>query len=191
MKQNKIAITGGIGSGKSTVARIIRSLGYPVYSADEEYTLVLRDQTVLEKIGKAFPVVKDGVLDRKALSEIVFSDKEALMRLNKITHPVIMEKLLSKMTEEISFAEVPLLFEGKYESLFDNVIVVMRPLPQRVSSVTERSHISEKEVLDRIQNQFDYANNDLSAHTIIENNGDLSLLEDEVKTALEKILRSS
>lgn len=191
MKQNKIAITGGIGSGKSTVARIIRSLGYPVYSADEEYALVLRDQTVLEKIGESFPVVKDGVLDRKALSEIVFSDKEALMRLNQITHPVIMEKLLSKMTEEISFAEVPLLFEGKYESLFDNVIVVMRPLPQRVSSVTERSHISEKEVLDRIQNQFDYANNDLSAHTIIENNGDLSLLEDEVKTALEKILRSS
>lgn len=185
MKQSKIAVTGGIGSGKSTVLHLLRSLGMQTFSADEEYAGVLGNPSVLEQIDGAFHVVKDGVLDRRALSAIVFSDSAALSKLNSITHPAIMKRLLDKMTEPISFAEVPLLFEGGFAPLFDGVIVVMRDREARIASVMERSGLKREEVLNRMKNQFDYEKNDLSAHTLIWNDGDLQSLRRKVECALE------
>ena len=111
MKQNKIkiAVTGGIGSGKSTVCKIINSLGYPVYSCDEVYKSVLRDgQTVAELVKEFGKQILnfDGSLNRPALSAIVFDDEEKLKNLNKITHLKIFKKLF-----EISSNDFPLLKE--------------------------------------------------------------------------------
>ena len=184
MKQSKIAITGGIGSGKSAVSDILRSLGMQVLSADLEYASVLGDPAVLNQIDREFHVVKNGVLDRRSLSAIVFSDPVALSKLNSLTHPLVMKKLLANMTEPLSFAEVPLLFEGGFAPLFDGVIVVMREKEDRIRSVIKRSGLSREEVENRIKNQFDYENNDLSEHTLIWNDGDLNDLRRKVERVL-------
>ena len=107
-----IAITGGIGSGKSTVAKIISREGYPVFSCDEIYNELLCRREFLNKIAQEFEGVlnPDGTLDRVKLSEKVFIDKAELEKLNSITHPAIMEEVFKRSAGyKISFTEVPLL----------------------------------------------------------------------------------
>lgn len=184
----KIAITGGIGSGKSTVCNILIGLGYPVVSADAVYHELLQGSDLVRRIAEKFPsVVQTGILDRKKLSELVFSSPEALKRLNEITHPAVMEELLSRMNGPVSFGEVPLLFEGGFASRFDRVFVVMRKKEDRIASVMERSGLSREEVLSRMKNQFDYEKITQSAHTLLWNDGDLSSLRSEVMRALASL----
>lgn len=193
MKQSKkifIAITGGIGSGKSSVLNIIREMGYSVFSADAIASNIYDDEQVLMNLKSVFPeCFTEGRPDRKKLASIVFSDHKKLELLNEITHPKIMEKLFYQMrsaTGKIVFAEVPLLFEGGYEKLFDKVLVVMRPLSERINSVCKRDGITEQEVLSRIKNQYDYEKNAPVAHTLIYNTGNISQLYIEVKNAIEQ-----
>ncbi|MGN1234761.1 MAG: dephospho-CoA kinase [Christensenellaceae bacterium] len=189
MTQNKkrIAITGGIGSGKSAAAAIIKEAGYPVFSADEEYASLLSDAGFVKKLDEEFSVAPGGILDKKKLSSIVFSDREKLARLNQLSHPLVMERLLSKMTAPLSFAEVPLLFEGRFSALFDGVIVITRDKAQRIASVMQRSRLSEEEVLSRMKNQIDYESYDLSAHTVIKNDGTLEAFRQKVLCAIQSM----
>src|SRR5699024_6810107 len=90
MKQSKryIAVTGGIGSGKSTVAWLIGTMGYPVFSADAAARDIYSDPCVLAEVRRRFPAcIRGGEVDRKALADVVFSDKAALRALDSITHP--------------------------------------------------------------------------------------------------------
>ena len=100
MKQSKryIAVTGGIGSGKSTVARLIGAMGYPVFSADAAARDIYSDPCVLAEVRRQFPAcIRGGEVDRKALADVVFSDKAALRALDSITHPAIMRRLWDAM----------------------------------------------------------------------------------------------
>lgn len=194
MTQNKrgkrIAITGGIGSGKSTVAQIIQEAGYPVFSCDEVYREVQRTEEYRLQITRAFGDVftPDGGPDREKLAQIVFSDKEKLKELDNITHPMIMRELYRKMLPHpVSFAEVPLLFEGGYEKNFDGVIVVYRNLQERIAAVCARDHTDEQKTLARIKNQADYEKIIKEGHTVIYNDGDIRSLRKKVLSALEKI----
>lgn len=162
MGTKKIAITGGIGSGKSTVLQYLKEKGYFVFSCDEIYKDLSDTVEFIKKLKELFPVaIVDGKLDRKKLSNIVFNDKEKLLKLNKLTHPLIMKKLLDEMEKTSSgivFAEVPLLFEENYQTKFDCVIVVMRELNDRIEAIKSRDGGSEEEILQRIHAQFDYDN---------------------------------
>lgn len=189
MKQSKryIAITGGIGSGKSTVAHIIEELGYPVFSADAVARGIYDDPFVRKELCTRFPsCMNAGNLDRAALAEIVFTDATALQTLDAITHPVIMRHLWDLMEAVQSdsmlvFAEVPLLLEGGYENTFDGVIVVRRPLEQRIQAVSRRDGLTREQVLARIKNQFDYKKNSLLGHTVIDNDGNMAALHTAVR----------
>ena len=193
MKQNKIyvAVTGGIGSGKSTVIGMIRKMGYPVFSADEISRTIYADPRIQEKIKRHFPeCISEMGIDRAKLSGIVFSDKGRLEMLNSITHPAIMENLfleMEKSTSVLVFAEVPLLFEEGYERRFDQVIVVLRDRESRIASVQARDGLSKEEVVARIKNQFDYEKNKIIAHTLIYNDGDLNALYQKVERAINEI----
>lgn len=193
MKQNKIyvAVTGGIGSGKSTVIGMIRKMGYPVFSADEISRTIYADPRIQEKIKRHFPeCISEMGIDRAKLSGIVFSDKGRLEMLNSITHPAIMENLfleMEKSTSVLVFAEVPLLFEEGYERRFDQVIVVLRDRESRIASVQVRDGLSKEEVVARIKNQFDYEKNKIIAHTLIYNDGDLNALYQKVERAINEI----
>lgn len=163
MMQNKlkIAITGGIGSGKSAVAEIIKNQGFSVFSCDEIYKELLRDKQFLNLISLNFDGVlsADGELDRQKLSDIVFNDKTALGVLNNITQPSIMKELLRQCeSKNIAFAEVPLLFENGFEKLFDGVIVVLRNEEDRISAICKRDKISVEKAKLRLKAQFNYNN---------------------------------
>lgn len=184
----KIAITGGIGSGKSTVSNIIKNLGYTVVSTDEITAKLHADQNVLLKIKEIFPSAVTGekqlFLDKNILSEEIFFDKEKLSRLNKLMHPLIMNNTFDILDKyPVAFAEVPLLFESKLESMFDKVIVVKRDKNSRVSSVIKRSNLTENQVLSRINNQIDYDTFDFSKYNVIINDN-LDMLEQKVKNLL-------
>ena len=192
MMQNnfKFAITGGIGSGKSTVAEIIRRQNYAVFSCDAIYEELLRDKEFLNNLSREFgEVIKpDGTLDRRKLSEKVFNDKAALVRLNAITHPAIMEEVFKRSKGiKISFTEVPLLFESGLEGDFDGVIVVLRDINERISSVSKRDEIDAESVNLRIKSQFNYENNDFAKYYVIHNDGKFDDLEQKTVEILEKI----
>ncbi|MGN0805199.1 MAG: dephospho-CoA kinase [Candidatus Coproplasma sp.] len=192
MKQSKIAVTGGIGSGKSTACKIIKSLGYPVYSCDEVYNQIINDKWTVAELAENFGKEiqnQDGSLNKAKLSEIVFNDKNKLEKLNSITHPKIFEKmfLLSANDEGAVFYEVPLLFEGNYQNLFDGVIVLMRDEKTRIRSVAERDSISEEKVFLRINNQYNYNNCDFAKYYVIHNDGNFDELQYKIEDLLFKI----
>ena len=193
MTQSKnllIAITGGIGSGKSMLSNILKEKGYTVYSADEVYAELLKCPNFVNKVSEIVGVLPSGeTLDRKAVASVVFSNPEKLKALNEFTHEKVMEKLLSlSRGKGVVFNEVPLLFESGYESLYDKVIVVIRPLELRVKSVVERDGLCEEEVYKRIKNQFNYENLEKDKHTVIINDSDILSFKNKVETVINEIL---
>lgn len=195
MKPNnyKIAITGGIGSGKSAVAGMIAESGFKVISCDDEYKKLLRESEFLNKLSMKFEgvVAPDGLLDRHKLSEIVFNDRAELEKLNSLAHPLIMGRVLKAMHGEgLFFCEVPLLFEGGFEKLFDGVIVVLRNKTERIKSVCERDNLTAQQVENRINNQYNYDNNSFKEYYVIHNDGNLGNLRQKTQILLQRIEKS-
>ncbi len=185
MKQNKkIAVTGGIGSGKSTAMKMIKEHGFAVFSCDEVYADLVKDKRFLKKLCDIFGdvVTPEGKLDRKKLATIVFSDKNALEKLNAFTHPEIYRELFWRAENESGtcFFEVPLLFEDGAQDKFDCVLIIERDNDKRIDGVIIRDNLSREEVIKRINNQLNYDNNDFAKYYVIHNNGDLQQLQKEI-----------
>ncbi len=199
MDKITIAITGGIGSGKSTALEYVKDLGYDTFSCDEIYKQICATDEYGLALAQAFPnCVQDGKIDRQKLSELVFSDKIALKRLNELSHGRIMASLhdsISKAKTKLVFAEVPLLFEGGYEADFDYVIVVLRDIEKRVKAICERNGVSAAEALARINNQWDYDNHKNQTYLqnekfiLLWNNLEVSDLEAKISNAIELIMK--
>ncbi len=190
-----IAITGGIGSGKSTALKILEKLGYKAFNADKIYKELLLNEEFVCKISSEMgvsPLTENGrlVLDRKGIADLVFNDRESLNKLNDLTHPAIMKEMISraKSLKGLVFCEVPLLYEGGFENLFDYVFIIARKCDLRIKGVSERDKKSSSEVEKIIENQFDYTKIEANKHTfIIDNNGDESSLERNIKVAIKGI----
>ena len=195
MSNYLVAVTGGIGSGKSTVIKIIKELGFVVFSADEVYKTLLENSEffngMLNSVGVKFNGDKKQSL--KEVSAIVFSNKEALKALNEYTHPKIMRKMLelNKGQGGVVFNEVPLLFEGGYESFYNEVIIILRDRQKRVESVSIRDNLTKEEIENRIKNQFDYENNKIFKHTVIYNDSSILELEQKVKAVVNEIIKKA
>lgn len=188
MKQNKkIAVTGGIGSGKSLFCSILKTMGYAVFSCDEIYSEMMEETDFLTRLQNRFPdCFPNGKLNKTLLAELIFRNREEKAALDRLTHPLIMKRLLDKMKpHNLSFAEVPLLYEGGFEGLFDGVIALVRNKEERIKAVMARSGLTEKEVLHRMENQFDPVLLSDKNCLIIENHGS----EADLKRKAEKILK--
>lgn len=193
-----VALTGGIGSGKSQAAALLRKQGYTVYSCDEIYKELSVDKNYLKDLKILFPMaVNENGLNRKALSEIVFNNPSELKKLNSFSHPKIMKELNRKIQNSVGwrFAEVPLLFEGGYEKNFDFIIVVLRDLEERISSVCVRDGVNKEEVLTRIFNQYDYTvflkkSKPLKNVFILNNDGSIEEMKYNLIKILEEIKQS-
>jgi dephospho-CoA kinase len=186
----KIALTGSIGMGKSTVARMFERAGVPVFDADAE---VRRLQgpggALVERIGARFPgAVNDGVLDREKLAEIVLEDPRQLAELEKIVHPTVRQE-----REEFSdqnrdapalLFEIPLLFETGAEAEFDKVVVVTAPPEIQRGRVFERPGMSEEKFASILERQAPDAEKRRRADFVIDTGTDLSTTEAQVRDIL-------
>lgn len=157
----KIGLTGGIGSGKTTVARIFETLGVPVYNADEEAKKLMNtDKTLKAAISKNFgnDTYKNDKLDRKYLASIVFNDETKLGILNSLVHPATIRDAadwIKRQNNPYIIKEAALLFEAGAAIMLDKIIGVFAPQELRVKRVMERDGVSREEVLNRINSQLD------------------------------------
>lgn len=180
------AITGTIGSGKSAVTAILKELGCSVISCDEVNAELLGEREYLSVLENNFPgVVKDGILDKKALSKRIFNNEEERKKLNSLSHPRIMERvkqIASSMNGDV-FVEVPLLAESGTEIYFDRIWVVRAPENIQITRVAERDGISLDEA--RIIYEIQCKRADLTVPvTVIENNSGIDELRRAVKALL-------
>ncbi len=156
----RIGLTGGIGSGKSTVAQIFEVLGIPVFYADFEAKKIMNEDEELKKqIIKNFgdESYVNGKLNRSYLASQVFSNKEKLNLLNSLTHPATMkagEAWMNNQTTPYAIHEAALVFEASVNKRLDYVIGVYTPQPLRIKRVMERDKLTAEKILQRINQQM-------------------------------------
>jgi dephospho-CoA kinase len=157
----KIGLTGGIGSGKSTVAKIFEVLGIPVYYADDAARrLMNEDKNLKEQIIGHFgrDAYSNGQLNRSFIAKMVFNNKEKLELLNSLTHPAVMhdsEEWLKAQIAPYAIREAALIFESGIHKHLDYVIGVSSPEELRIERTMKRDHVSREDVLKRIKSQMD------------------------------------
>lgn len=157
----RIGLTGGIGSGKTTVAKVFETLGIPVYYADDNAKYLMNNNAVLKaSVSRHFgeDVYKNGELDRKYLAAIVFNNKEKLELLNSLTHPITIrdaEEWMNRQTTPYVIKEAALLFESGAAEKLDYIIGVYAPQHIRVERVMKRDNLPVEEVMKRISRQID------------------------------------
>ena len=158
----KIGITGGIGSGKTTVCRIFELLGIPVFYADNvAKTIMQTDSQLKNEILNAFGTESysiDGQLNRPYISSIVFKDQSQLNKLNALVHPAVFwafDRWISEQQEvPYILKEAALLYESESYKMCDLSILVISPESTRISRIKARDHISEEEIMLRMKRQF-------------------------------------
>ena len=190
-----IGLTGGIGSGKSTVANYIASKGIPVYIADEEAKKIMERTDVKHNIQNLFPqfvLNDDNTLNRNKIAEFVFSNPDKLKLLNAIVHPAVKNDFSNWMKEhkDASFVikEVAILFETGGHKDCDKVILITAPEDVRIERAMKRDNSSKESVLARIKNQLPEADKIKLSDFVVENtNLETTLLKiDEILKILAK-----
>ena len=174
----KIGITGGIGSGKTTVCKLFEKLGVPVYYADDWAKWLMNNHKSLKRqliSNFGDKVYVEGMIDRKFLAAIVFADQAKLNQLNQIVHPVVFDHLMNWQNEQeqkdvpFTLKEAALLYEsGSYKKL-DKIIVVTAPIELRIKRVMQRDQTDEKSVQNRIDKQMSQEEKVSRADFVIEN----------------------
>lgn len=155
-----IGLTGGIGSGKTLVANYIKSLGIPVYIADDEAKKVMNSTPVIAALKNTFgeSIFKNDEIDRGKLAQLVFNNPAQLQKLNAIIHPVVKRNfdIWVKNNSDFPFVikEAAILFESGSYKYCNKIITVTAPLQTRIQRVIERDKSNKKEVLLRIKNQW-------------------------------------
>lgn len=199
----RIGLTGNIGSGKSTVARRLASLGAAVIDADELARAATADPQVLAAIAASLgpelvSIDADGAarLDRAAAAARVFGDDAALSRLNAIVHPWVRRRSAELVRElearaqppAVILLDIPLLYENDLQRGLDGVVVVAAPLAQRIERVVARSGLAPEEVARRDAAQLPLQHKVALADYVIDNAGDEEALEEQVSRLWRQLL---
>ena len=189
-----VGLTGGIGSGKSTVLNEFKDLGIKTYSADNAAkALINSDRALIDSIKKVFGnnIYKKNKLDTKQLSKIVFQDSDKLEVLNSIIHPAVLNDFNSfvRANDEIYIVkEVAIIFETKSEKAYDKIILVRAPLEERIQRVLLRDDTTRDQVIKRIKNQVDDSSITNKCDYIIDNYN-LSEIKDKVAQIHADLIR--
>lgn len=155
-----IGITGGIGSGKSVVSKIIETMGYSVFNSDiESKLLVNTDSVIINGLTSLFgsEIYSDGVLNKPLLAQIIFSDDSARLNVNNLIHPRVrqaFDDFAAKQSTGIAFNEAAILFETNAYKRFDKMILVTSPEELRIERIMSRDKCSKAEVESRMSKQW-------------------------------------
>lgn len=190
-----IGLTGGIGSGKSTVSKFIEELGYPVYYSDTKAKIIVNKNEHLKKdiiqlLGKQ-SYDENGLYNRKYVSEIVFNNEELLNQLNQLIHPAVQndfKQWSNSQTSEYLFKETALLFELNLEKDYYKSVLVTAEDNLRIKRVMDRDQKTYREVESVMNNQLPEKEKIKKADFIIYNNGGLEELKKETQRILNKII---
>ena len=200
MKVLIVGLTGGIVSGKSTVARMFKQLGADTIDADNIARIIVQPgkkawKNIVHYFGKE--ILKDNQeINRKELARIVFADKEKLEKLNNITHPEIMAIIKNKIEEmrskgcvnaTISIIEVPLLFEAGMEYMMDRIIVVYLNREEQIKRLHIRNNLTQEEAINRIDSQMSLEKKLKKADYVIDNSASLSHTRIQVKQIWQEL----
>lgn len=178
----KYGITGSIGSGKSTVSKYLRDKGYHVFDCDTyNRELLEKGNLGYSIILDTFPEVFDGEeLNKKKLSDLIFTDKEKKLQLENILHPLILDKMLDEASEfNPFFAEVPLLFETEFYKYFDYCLLIVSDNEKVLDRLKLRG-VNNAEAKRRFNNQMSIEEKKKRSNGIIYNNSDLANLYNQV-----------
>ena len=183
----KIAVIGGIGSGKSEVMKVAKEMGITCLSADEINDALLHEPVYISKIASRFPeCVAHGVVDKPKLASVVFSDEKKRRALNDIAHPEIARRIAECDADPLA-VELPLALESGMATAFDEVILVSAPKSLRLKRL-ERRGVPEARANAVMRVQVPEKELEKIATVILFNDGSLSALRAEAKAAFEKAL---
>ncbi|MCJ2147325.1 MULTISPECIES: dephospho-CoA kinase [Bacillus] len=190
-----IGLTGGIASGKSTVAQMFQQCGITVVDADViAKEAVEQGMPAYQKIAETFGqgvLLETGDIDRRKLGEIVFANEEKRMQLNAIVHPEVRKMMIKQRDEAIRAGEqfvvldIPLLYESGLEHLTDKVIVVWVPMELQLERLMKRNRLTEDEALNRIHAQHSLEEKKKKADAVIDNSGSLKDTEAQLHQLLD------
>jgi dephospho-CoA kinase len=189
----RVGLTGGIGSGKTAVAKLFEEFGAFVIDTD----LLAREAVAPNSDGflaitRAWPqIVRNGVLDRAALAEIVFNDPPARERLNAIVHPHVRRLAIEREARarpgQLVVVVVPLLFETNYDELVDASVLVAAPPAARIARIVARDRLDEARVRARMAAQIPPEQARARADYVIENDGDLAALRERARQVYDRL----
>ena len=183
----RIAVIGGIGSGKSEVMKIAKERGFFCLSADEINAELLKTPSYIQTIATLFPsAVSNGVVDKGALAKVVCADRGERKKLNALAHPEIM-RVISECKESPLVVELPLFIEGGDEA-FDEIVYVRAPLFKRISRLKKGRGMSVNQAVSRIRSQVHSAALRAKAKIVIDNSRSLSALKERAYKTFNRIL---
>lgn len=191
-----IGLTGSIGTGKSTIAKMFKQLNIPVVDADIiARQVVERGKPAYEAIVNAFGdeiLQKDRSLDRKKLGAIVFQDEAKRKQLNEIVHPEIRKEMMKQQKEHVEngavcvVLDIPLLYESKLTHLVEKVIVVSAAQDVQLNRIIARDHCTEEEALVRMNAQIPVSEKEKWADAVIDNNGTIEQSKEQLINILKE-----
>ncbi len=157
----KLGITGGIGSGKSSVCRVFGVLGIPVFYADAEAKSIMdNDAGIMSEINSLTgrDMYHEGILDRKRLASLIFNDQKLLYEVNSLVHPVVFRNFAiwaDSQSAPYVIMEAAILFESGGYKLVDKIATIVAPVEERIGRVMKSNMLTRNQVLERIRNQMD------------------------------------
>lgn len=189
-----IGVTGGIGSGKTTIINYIKSKGFTVYIADNAGKNVMQKPEIIKQVNELFNhqvLLPTGLLDRSKIASLVFNDTILLQKLNNIVHPAVgldfEEFLKENVSQKIIFKETAVLFEsGLHHDCFATILITA-PIEERINRVVKRDGIAREEVLNRIKNQLSDDEKAKLATYVVENVDILTAFK-SIDDIIDKIL---
>ncbi len=190
----RLGVTGGIGSGKTTVCRIFRVLGVPVFVADTVAREVMEDDREIRtsiNLIAGEDLYSSGTLNRKELARLIFNRPELLRRVNAAVHPAVLRRFdewASTSDNPYVIMEAAILFEAGADALVDRVVTISAPVEERITRVMGRNDLTREEVIRRINNQLEDEEREEQSYYIL-NNADNEMIIPEILKIHEDMLR--
>lgn len=190
----KLGVTGGIGSGKTTVCRVFKVLGIPSFMADERAKVLMNSNVSVREQLNALAgtdLYGRGTLDKRELARLIFNNAELLNRVNEVVHPLVFaefDEWSKEVSEPYVIMEAAILFESNAHLLVDKVVAITAPIEERISRVMGRSDLTRGQVLERVNSQLDDDERNQRADYVI-SNSDSELIIPEILRIHEDMLR--